>query len=311
MKKMIAVAGIIKNSKQQILIAKRQEHQFMAGYWELPGGKVKIGESESSLDAIIREMYEELGIKVAKAKLRLNIFYRYPDRVLDIVIFEIIKYSNTPYSKEGQEISWVDKNKLNNYKLLPTMDSIINTLNLPDIIWITPEINESYSHKQLLLDLEQKLIKDIKLIQLRTKKNISAQLIKKAYKLCKKYNANLILNNLSKDFNNITTDGLHLTSAELMSLEKRPIALNKILAAAVHNIDELKKAHKIQLDFVLLSAIKKTTSHKNIKPIGWDKAKKLIKKAKMPVYLLGGMSRDDLKKAKKYNAQGIAGISKI
>ncbi|MBT6326995.1 MAG: NUDIX domain-containing protein, partial [Candidatus Thioglobus sp.] len=40
MKTIKAVVGVLHNSKGQLLIAKRQDHQFMPGFWELPGGKI-------------------------------------------------------------------------------------------------------------------------------------------------------------------------------------------------------------------------------------------------------------------------------
>ena len=96
-----------------------------------------------------------------------------------------------------------------------------------------------------------------------------------------------------------------------MLLTKRPINLQRLLGVSVHNKKELKQAYIIQADFALLSPVKKTITHPNAKAIGWEKSLKLIKKARLPVYLLGGMNKDDLKEAKKINAQGIAGITGI
>ena len=61
------VVGIIHNSNEEVFIAKRQKNQFMAGYWELPGGKVEPGEDHVS--AVIRELFEETGITVKDCKL--------------------------------------------------------------------------------------------------------------------------------------------------------------------------------------------------------------------------------------------------
>ena len=46
------VVGIIRNENREILIAKRQKNQFMPNYWELPGGKIEVG--EDSLSALSR-----------------------------------------------------------------------------------------------------------------------------------------------------------------------------------------------------------------------------------------------------------------
>ena len=36
------VVGILLNKNGHILVAKRRNNQFMSGYWELPGGKLKL-----------------------------------------------------------------------------------------------------------------------------------------------------------------------------------------------------------------------------------------------------------------------------
>ena len=38
------VVGIIRNENNEILMAKRKQDQFMPNYWELPGGKIEVGE---------------------------------------------------------------------------------------------------------------------------------------------------------------------------------------------------------------------------------------------------------------------------
>ena len=58
----IVVTGIIQNSNKQILIARRNKNKkIYPGLWECIGGSTKIG--ENSIDAIIREIREEIGIK--------------------------------------------------------------------------------------------------------------------------------------------------------------------------------------------------------------------------------------------------------
>lgn len=60
----IVVTGIIMNSKNEILISKRAKHKKFGLMWECNGGSILAG--ETSLEGIIRELKEELGIEFSK-----------------------------------------------------------------------------------------------------------------------------------------------------------------------------------------------------------------------------------------------------
>ena len=56
----VVVTGIIFNSKYEILISKRASWKKYGGLWECNGGSILAG--ETSLEGILRELKEELGI---------------------------------------------------------------------------------------------------------------------------------------------------------------------------------------------------------------------------------------------------------
>ena len=60
----LVVTGIIINSKNEILITKRAKHKKFGLMWECNGGSILAG--ETSLEGIIRELKEELGIEFSK-----------------------------------------------------------------------------------------------------------------------------------------------------------------------------------------------------------------------------------------------------
>ena len=62
----IAVEAIILNSKKQMLITKRAPHKRFPNKWECNGGSVLAG--ESSLEGMIRELKEELGVEFSKSE---------------------------------------------------------------------------------------------------------------------------------------------------------------------------------------------------------------------------------------------------
>jgi 8-oxo-dGTP pyrophosphatase MutT (NUDIX family) len=60
----------IVNSKNEFLIQKRAAaKEIMPNMWCIHGGAVRVG--ETSIDTCVREIYEELGIKVDTAKAEL------------------------------------------------------------------------------------------------------------------------------------------------------------------------------------------------------------------------------------------------
>jgi 8-oxo-dGTP diphosphatase len=315
MKIIKAVVGVLRNQKQEILIAKRQQSQFMAGFWELPGGKIEVNESPEQ--AITRELNEELGIQVTQLTLHQTMVHAYEDRTVELSIYNIEQYQNTPAGIEGQAISWVKITDLNTYKLLPTMQAFIDSITLPNKYWITPSNN--HQSQEWMAKFEQKLAQGITLIQLRSKVEINPDFIAKLYTKCQKNHTKLLLNTVNKTFNETHCDGWHLTTDEMLQLNKRPRiddkltddkrTDDKLLGVSTHNLTEALKAQAIGANFIVISPVQATQTHPDTTPLGWQSAAEVVNKLNIPVYFLGGMGEVDLSKTLALGAQGIAGVS--
>ena len=177
--------------------------------------------------------------------------------------------------------------------------------------------------------LENALNSGIRLVQLRLKSRIGQEdersrlsnIIGQASALCASHHARLMLN-LSMDNLqllgmsdvsdiDISFDGVHLDSRTLMSTESVAALQQqaKLVSASCHDAEELNRAEKLGLDFVVLSPVKKTSSHPQARALGWQQFEQLCDSVAIPVYALGGLDSGDLEEAWSRGAQGIAGIS--
>jgi len=299
------VVGILLNKNGQILITKRRNNQFMPDYWELPGGRIEVDENKK--DSLKRELFEELGVTVNKISLKHTMCHQYPDKVVQLWIYNVDNYSGEPLGQEGQDTSWCSLDQLNNYKLLPTMRAIVHKISLPEYYWITPDDHHSES---VIEKCHEHLSAGTMIVQLRSKVPLDHYYIDKVYKLCQDFQASFILNTPNKTYQELC-DGWHLTSNELLSLNERPCGNNKLLGVSTHNALEAEHAENISADYISLSPVNSTPSHPYFPPLGWQAASDIISKSNLPVYLLGGMSKEVLDKALSIGAQGVAGISQI
>jgi 8-oxo-dGTP diphosphatase len=127
---------------------------------------------------------------------------------------------------------------------------------------------------------------------------------KEVVEICKPKNVKVIINSDVNLAYETKADGVHLTSKDLISINKIP--KNLIVSASCHTQEEIDIAEKLNINFLVLSAIKKTLSHPDIKPIGWDEFEKIVNRVNTPIYALGGLGVNDYSIALENGAIGIA-----
>lgn len=114
----VAAALILKD--KSFLVAQRQGARHLAGYYELPGGKIEAGESPEQ--ACVREIYEELGCHINVERFFLNCQYDYLDveRHLDMDIFVCsLKDGEKIESKEHADLRFVDAQTMDEINFAP------------------------------------------------------------------------------------------------------------------------------------------------------------------------------------------------
>lgn len=296
--------GVIKNAGGQILISLRNKHLHQGGLWEFPGGKIEP--DETAVQALARELKEELDLTITAIAPLITIKHRYPDLNVQLHVFSVDSYTGTPKSCHCQPFRWVAPEELINYDFPEANQPIITAARLPSYYAIWEDDDPALS----LFKLKKILEKDIKLIQARLKTLPPDQIelvLKQAQPLCKEHDAILMLNSAIPRVNQIACAGIHLTSAHLMACEQRP-QHTQWIAASCHNLGELLHAQKIGVDFVVLAPVLPTPTHPDADVLGWEKFAGLVDRINLPVYALGGMTSHDLPTAQQAGAQGIAAI---
>jgi 8-oxo-dGTP diphosphatase len=96
--------GILIRADGSFLLTSRPPGKVYAAYWEFPGGKLEAG--ELVLDALGRELHEELGIGVTAAALWRTEMVDYPHALVRLNFCKVTAWTGTLAMREGQQCSW-------------------------------------------------------------------------------------------------------------------------------------------------------------------------------------------------------------
>lgn len=113
----LVINAWIRNKKGEFLITQRASNKSHPLMWECTGGSALKG--ESSLDAAVREVKEELGIDVSKSKAKLigstTRYYKNCPDILDVFLFESdVSIEDVFYQEEEvSDAMWASVNKIN------------------------------------------------------------------------------------------------------------------------------------------------------------------------------------------------------
>ncbi len=124
-KKTDVVILALLDADNKILICKRPKGASMPGYWEFPGGKIKLNESPE--DALIREINEELSIDIVHSCIAPLTFstYDYKNESILILMYVCRVWNGNPVAIVAEEIKWVDIKNLRNFKMPEPNDSLV------------------------------------------------------------------------------------------------------------------------------------------------------------------------------------------
>jgi 8-oxo-dGTP diphosphatase len=123
---LLVVAAALYDSEGRVLIAERPVGKHMAGRWEFPGGKVDVGEAE--VQALARELREELGIEVTSSRPFMRLTHSYDDRDVELSMWIVERYSGAPKGLDGQRLKWVQPARLLDEDILEADRAFVEAL---------------------------------------------------------------------------------------------------------------------------------------------------------------------------------------
>lgn len=104
----IVVAAVIERD-DAFLLTLRQAGTHLADHWEFPGGKVHV--SETHVEALRRELFEELDIVARVGEVVHTVTHAYPEKTVELHFYRC-GFEGVPKPMMGQGMRWVPRDEL-------------------------------------------------------------------------------------------------------------------------------------------------------------------------------------------------------
>ena len=120
----ISVVAAVIQRDGRYLVGRRPPDKRHGGLWEFPGGKVDAG--ESMLDAIRRELIEELA--VSTSHIGRTLFSSRDGDTPFVIHFVEVEIEGEPVPREHTEVAWVTPSELGALSLAPADAAFVGEL---------------------------------------------------------------------------------------------------------------------------------------------------------------------------------------
>lgn len=124
--------GILIRSNGDFLMTTRPVGKAYAGYWEFPGGKLEA--NESVIEALRRELIEEIGVTIGDSQVWRTSLIDYPHALVRLNFCKVTRWSGVLHMHESQQFSW---------QCLPVQVSPVLAGTLPVLQWLADEVSNT------------------------------------------------------------------------------------------------------------------------------------------------------------------------
>jgi 8-oxo-dGTP diphosphatase len=295
----VAVAVLIRPDGKALL-AQRPASKVYAGYWEFPGGKVEPG--EPVIEALKREIREELGVEIVDAYPWITRVFAYPHATVRLHFHRVTAWRGEPRALEHTTTAWERPEAAQVTPMLPANGPVLRALSLPEEYAIT---GSGLGEQEFFSRLDTRLRTGLRLIQVREKRlerTAMRAFSERVLRHARERGARVLINSDAELAREIGADGVHLTASQLGG----PRPDFPWCGASCHSREELRQAEALGADFAVLGPVRATPSHPDAVPLGWDRFREIAAGAAIPVYALGGVLPRDMEQAKAAGAHGLA-----
>jgi 8-oxo-dGTP diphosphatase len=117
--------GILIRPNGDFLMTTRPVGKAYAGYWEFPGGKLQT--DETVVEALRRELIEEIGVTIENAHVWRSSMVDYPHALVRLTFCKVHHWSGILQMHESQQFSW---------QSLPVQVSPVLAGTIPVLQWL-------------------------------------------------------------------------------------------------------------------------------------------------------------------------------
>jgi len=294
------VAAVIRRDDGAILLSLRAAHADQGGLWEFPGGKLEAGERD--IDGLARELREELGITIRRARPLISVLHAYPQREVALTVLDVDSWRGEPHGREGQAIRWVRPDELGTLDFPAANLPVTTAARLPRVLLRTGALGD----RSELLRLEAWLAAGVRLVCLRLAAGDTATrraLARAAVRVGRAHGATMLLDGSPDEALDCAAHGLHLDTTRLRGTAVHPLPAGLLLSACCANVADLRLAEGLGVDFVHLTGALATPP--DIDAAGWRGAKALLAVTRLPAYAVGELKPAHARPALRAGCQGI------
>ncbi len=130
---LIEVSAALIFRDEKLLITQRHAKSHLGGLWEFPGGKREAGETFEQ--CLVREIREELGVKISVEKLFEEITHAYPEKSVHLKFFICKIISGEPQPLDCAAVKWITKTELADFKFPAADAQLLEKLKGPNLAW--------------------------------------------------------------------------------------------------------------------------------------------------------------------------------